>query len=58
MLSECENEDPECFYRGHFSNGPHALNGSITYVYRSILAVIFTYLCYVIWEFFSHTVVM
>jgi hypothetical protein len=39
-------------------NGPHAPNGSITYVFRSRSAVTFTWLCYVIWEFFSHVGVL
>jgi hypothetical protein len=39
-------------------DGPRALDGSTSYVYRSRLAVAFTCLCSVIWEFISHTVVL
>jgi hypothetical protein len=60
VLSECENEEPRCFYHGHFSwalwpQRARAPDGSITYAFRSSSTVAFSCMCSVIWELFSHT---
>ena len=57
VFSECENEDPRCFYHDHFSWALRPRRKHHLCLHKQISSS-FYLPCSVIWEFFSHAVVL